>query len=159
MISIRRIRPGEGLLFKQLRLAALKESPSAFSSTYESAVNRSRESWFEQADSTAIGTDRCTFLAFADESPVGIAAIYRDKAKKEEGEILQVWVAPDFRGSGVARELLDTALRWCAENGIRRVWATITRGNDRALKFYRKYGFAHSTGCDAFGNLILVRSI
>jgi ribosomal protein S18 acetylase RimI-like enzyme len=159
MISIRRIRPGEGLLFKDLRLAALKESPSAFSSTYGSAIHRSRESWSEQADSTATGTDRCTFLAFADESPMGIAAIYRDKRKQEEGEILQVWVAPDYRGSGAARELLDTVLRWCAENGIRRVSATITRGNDRALKFYRKYGFAPSTGCDALGGLVLVRSI
>ncbi len=160
MISIRRVRPGEGKLFKELRLASLKESPSAFSSTYESAINRSWESWCEQSDSTATGTDRCTFLAFSDESPVGIAAVYRDKDKKEEGELLQVWVSPDFRGGPLASKLLGAVLRWCDENGIRRVLARVTRVNDRALKFYRKYGFesADSAPCDGAGNLVFVRT-
>jgi ribosomal protein S18 acetylase RimI-like enzyme len=159
VIFIRRIRSGEEELFRELRLASLKESPSAFSSTYESAIKRSAESWCEQADSTAAGTDRCTFLAFSDEFPVGIAAIYRNNGNKEECEIYQVWVSPDFRGGEVACELLDAIFRWCKENGIRKVFATIRAGNDRAVKFYRKYGFdfAHSAICNALGNLALVR--
>jgi RimJ/RimL family protein N-acetyltransferase len=159
MISIRRIQPGEGQLFKELRLASLKESPSAFSSTYESALRRSRESWNEQADSTAEGKDRCTFIAFSDGSPVGIAALYCDNENKEEGEIVQVWVSPDFRGSGMAQELLETILEWSQENGFHRVLARITPGNDRALRFYKKCGFdfADSTPCDALGNLVLVK--
>ena len=64
MIEIRRIRLGEGDLFKQMRLTSLRESPHAFSSTYESALNRTAESWSEQADSTAQGSDRSTFIAF-----------------------------------------------------------------------------------------------
>jgi GNAT superfamily N-acetyltransferase len=160
MISIRRIRSGEGQLFRELRLASLKESPSAFSSTYASAINRSWESWSEQADNTAEGTDRCTFLAFSDGFPVGIAAIYRDSRSQEEGEILQVWVSPDSRGTGVAGDLLDTILHWCEENGIRRVLATITQGNDRALRFYRKCGFdvLNSAPGDPPGGLVLARN-
>jgi ribosomal protein S18 acetylase RimI-like enzyme len=161
MIAIRRICPGEGDLFRKMRLASLKESPSAFSSTYESAVNRTMESWCEQADSTATGTDRCTLLAFSNKSPVGIAAIYRDKSKYEEGEVLQVWVSPDFRSSEVARELLETIFRWCEENGICRVLARVTLGNVRALKFYRKIGFyiSHTNSSDANESLILARDL
>jgi RimJ/RimL family protein N-acetyltransferase len=161
MISIRRIHLGEGQLFKELRLASLKESPSAFSSTYESALGRSRKSWNEQADSTAEGKDRCTFIAFSDGFPVGIAAIYRDNKKKQEGEILQVWVSPDFRGSRVAGELVETILQWSEENGFQRVLAKVTPGNDRALRFYKKCGFdfAGSTSYDALGNLVLVKEI
>jgi RimJ/RimL family protein N-acetyltransferase len=161
MISIRRIHPGEGQLFKELRLASLKESPSAFSSTYESALARSPESWDEQADSTATGRDRCTFIAFSNGLPVGIAALYRDGDKVPEGEILQVWVSPEFRGSAVARDLLETTLQWGQQNGFQRVWARITLGNDRALRFYQKCGFAlvDPTPRDALGYLVLVKDM
>ena len=93
------------------------------------------ESWCAQADSTAAGTDRCTFLAFSDDSPVGIAAIHRSKSDNEEGEILQVWLSPEYRGSSVARELLHALTQWCAANGIRRVLAAVARDNTRALSF------------------------
>lgn len=161
MISIRRIHPGEGQLYKELRLASLIESPSAFSSTYESALGRSPESWNEQADGTAEGKDRCTFIAFSDGTSVGIAAIYRDNQKKEQGEILQVWISPDFRGSGVAGELVKAILQWSKENGFQRVLAKVTPGNDRALRFYEKCGFdlADSATCDALGNRVLVKQI
>jgi hypothetical protein len=96
MILVRRIKLGEGKLFKQIRLTALRDSPFAFATTYESAVNRSADSWREQADSTAKGSDRATFIAFSDDLPIGIAALYRDKDRVGVGEVLQVWVTPDL---------------------------------------------------------------
>ena len=41
-----------------MRLTSLRESPHAFSSTYESALNRTAESWSEQANSIAKGNER-----------------------------------------------------------------------------------------------------
>ncbi len=160
-ITIRRIRTGEAGLFKSLRLAALKESPYAFSSTYESARQRSPSSWQLQADSTAEGTDRATFLAFSDEVPIGLTSAYRSQDKPDEAEVLQVWVAPHYRGSQVARELLEAALRWCESNGIRRVMAAVTTGNDRALRFYSKHGFTAQgpASCGPHGSLVLGRSV
>ena len=76
----------------EMRLKSLQESPSAFSTTYQSAIERTAESWREQADRSAKGTDRCTFFAFTGSSPVGIAAVYINASKKDEGEIVQVWV-------------------------------------------------------------------
>ena len=144
MISIRRIAPGEGELFRKIRLAALLESPSAFGSTYASALERSDASWREQADRTAQGLDRATFLALADDEPVGVAALYRDEERLEVGEILQVWVAPAHRGTRAASDLLDAIFEWAKGNDFRTVLATITKGNERALRFYEKYGFKRS---------------
>lgn len=141
MISVRRIHAGEGALFRYLRLASLKESPSAFASTHESAASRSMESWHEQADSTSAGTDRSTFLAFSDDDPVGIMAVYRNGDNRREAELVQVWVSPSLRGSEAARRLLDAALQWCDECGICRLLAAIRPCNERALGFYRKHGF------------------
>ena len=106
MILVRRIQIGEGELFKLMRLTALYESPSAFASTYEAALRHSPESWSEQADSTARGSDRATFIAFSDDSPIGIAALYRTE-ENDVGELLQMWVSPEYRGKRVARNLMD----------------------------------------------------
>ena len=78
MITIRRLNAGEGMLYREARLASLKESPEACSSNYAAAISRSEQSWHEQADSSATGTDRATFIAMGD-TPVGLAALYRDE--------------------------------------------------------------------------------
>ena len=140
-ISVRRIRIGESELFKRMRLTSLQEAPYAFSSTYESALRRSPESWTGQADRSAQGSDRATFIAFSGDSPIGIAALYRDKDRMDVGEVLQVWVAPEYRSKGVALGLMDAIFQWAKENGFRKIVATITKGNTRALRFYQKCGF------------------
>jgi ribosomal protein S18 acetylase RimI-like enzyme len=160
MISVRRIRSGEAQLFKDLRLAALKESPLAFSSTYESAVERSWESWRDQADGTAAGVERCTLIAFADGTPVGIASVYRDSAETDEGELLQFWVRPNWRSRGIGRALLEALVQWGAESGVRWLWAGVAAGNDRAVRFYERQGFAPMPSlsqCVAGGTMLIRR--
>ena len=142
MITIRRIKIGESDLFKRIRLTALKDAPYAFSATYDSALQRSAESWREQADSSASGFDRATFIAFSDEAPIGIAALYRDKDKVHLGELLQLWISPEYRGTSVTQDLMDAVFQWAKENNFSKVKAEITKANSRALKFYFKYGFS-----------------
>lgn len=146
MIVVRRIKIGEADLFKQIRLTALLESPSAFDSTYESAMQRSSRSWQEQADSTAQGSDRATFIAFSGDSPVGITALYRTGSRTDVGEMLQVWVAPEYREQGVASQVMEVVFQWAKENGFRTVIATVANGNTRALRFYLKHGFQLANG-------------
>lgn len=146
MISIRRIRIGEAELFKRIRITSLRESPSAFGSTYESALRRTPESWSEQADSTAQGSDRSTFIAFSDDSPIGISALYRVEDGSDVGELLQMWVSPEHRGRGVATRIMNAVFQWAGENGFRTVIATLARGNAMALKFFREYGFKPASG-------------
>ena len=142
LITIRRIQNGEVDLFKQMRLTSLQNAPYAFPSTYDAALRRSDESWQEQAERTALGTDRATFIAFSDDVPIGIAALYRLEDKVDSGELLQVWVGPEYRGIGVARDLMDAIIKWAGENTFRRIIAGVTKVNARALKFYIKYGFS-----------------
>ena len=133
---------GEADLFKRMRLASLQDAPYAFSSTYDAALSRSDESWQEQADLSTTGSDRATFFAFSDEALIGIAALYRLPQQKEAGELIQMWVDPDNRGKSIAWDLLNEVFKWASENGFHTVIAKVTKGNDRARRFYRKYGFA-----------------
>jgi len=141
LITIRRIKIGEADLFKYLRLTSLQDAPYAFSSTYASALQRSAESWREQADFTAQGNDRATFIAFSDDTPIGIAALYRLEDQPGVGEILQVWVSPTHRGTSVAWDLMDFIFKWAGENGFHKIVAGVKKENTRALKFYTRYGF------------------
>jgi RimJ/RimL family protein N-acetyltransferase len=142
LITIRRIQPGEADLFRHMRLKSLQDAPDAFSSTYDLAILRSAESWREQAESTAQGSDRATFIAFSDAAPIGIAALYRFEDQGEVGEVMQVWVDPEFRGTRVATDLMDVVFKWAGENNFRRIIAEVTKVNARALRFYTKYGFS-----------------
>ncbi len=141
MIVIRRLRIGESDLYRKIRLASLKEAPYAFSSTYESALQRSESSWREQSDHSAQGADRATFIVFSENEPVGVSAIYRSADSAEEGEILQVWIAPEYRGKNIGRQLLDELFSWAKANGLAGVKAKVMEGNVRALRFYQKNGF------------------
>jgi len=141
MITIRRIRSGEVELYKRIRLEALREAPYAFLSTYEDALKRSPENWHEQADSAAQGIDKAIFFALVEDGPIALTALVRKEEHPDTGEIFQVWVAPEHRGSNLARDLMDAVFKWAGENHFRKVIATVTRGNDRAIKFYLRYGF------------------
>ena len=142
VITIRRLQAGEADLFKQVRLMALQDAPYAFPSTYAAAVQRSAESWREQAERTSQGTDRATFIAFSEDVPIGMAALYRREDQVDAGELLQVWISPEYRGTSVAWDLMDVIFKWAREYNFRQVLAGVTKVNARALKFYTKYGFS-----------------
>ena len=140
-MEIRRLKIGEASLYRKVRLESLKESPDAFSSTYDSALQRSYDSWQDQADSTAIGSDRATFLVLDEGEPVGLAALYREEELPTEGELIQVWISPTLRGSHSAARLMDAIFAWADLNGINIINAEVISSNERALRFYRRYGF------------------
>jgi ribosomal protein S18 acetylase RimI-like enzyme len=148
-LTIRRLKAGEADLYRSLRLESLREAPEAFATTYEAALGREPESWVTQADGSAAGRDRATFVVIG-ERPVGLGAIYRDDEGSDEGELIQMWVAPELRGGGVADGLMDALFDWAGANGFGTIRAGVTRENARALRFYESYGFAR---VDANGGL------
>jgi len=52
--------------------------------------------------------------------------------------ILNVYTKPEWRGRGVARQLMETILNWCAAQGIR---AVILHASDAGKPLYRSMGF------------------
>ena len=144
MKVIRRLTTGEGALYRSVRLESLRDSPKAFSSTYEDALARSEESWSAQADSTASGSDRATFVFVIDDKPCGLGAVYRDNDEVEVGELIQMWISPGYRGSSAAEDLLNEIFHWAALNGFSRIKAEVQKDNKRAMKFYLNYGFVPS---------------
>ncbi len=66
----------------------------------------------------------------------GIASMAAD-----EGEILNLAVAPEARGQGCGRAITDAMLAWMAALGARRVYLEVRQSNAAAIGLYTHLGF------------------
>lgn len=128
--------------FWQFRLAALEESPHAFT---ESADELRAISLSATADRLrASTTDNFVVGAFVDGRMVGTAGFFRNVAAKlaHKGRVWGVYVHPRFRGRGVARDLMtDVLARVRCVNGVRQVSLTVATTQVAAVALYESLGF------------------
>jgi RimJ/RimL family protein N-acetyltransferase len=137
---IRRIRADDVTAYREVRLRALHEDPSAFGSTYDEEHVKPESWWVERTAASAAGEERSVFLAFDDISCVGLAGGYRGDQAAER-ELFSMWVAPSHRGTGIANDLVGAVLTWAEGSGALCVGLWVTRGNDRAQRLYERLGF------------------
>jgi ribosomal protein S18 acetylase RimI-like enzyme len=143
-ITIRPILSGEWAMYKSIRLASLLESPTAFKTTYAEAGARTSESWVQQAESAVESDDRCILFALRETKPVGVCAIYRNESDRMQAQIMQVWVSPEQRHFGIARRLIEEALKWALHHHISVCIAKVRPDNQAVMKFYEKNGFVRA---------------
>lgn len=60
---------------------------------------------------------------------------------KNIGEIESIFVKQDYRRNGIARNLMNKALRWMDENSVKGKKLLVAVGNEDVLKFYKSFGF------------------
>ncbi|MBN1331938.1 GNAT family N-acetyltransferase [Candidatus Dojkabacteria bacterium] len=96
----------------------------------------------------AIKTGSPAIFAAKDESDyVGFITIsiekvdYHDTNIDEYGEIIELFVKPDFRGQGIGKILLDNAHAYLAKKNIKWIKLYCSSFNSDALAFYEKLGF------------------
>jgi RimJ/RimL family protein N-acetyltransferase len=143
--EVRRIHSDEGETLKQVRLAALRDSPSAFGSTYNAEVLRADQEWARRAQEGSRAVDRVTFLAVVDDDVVGLVGGNRPDPGATAVELVSMWTSPELRRTGVGRSLVSAVLDWASNLAVVSVDLWVTRGNHQAQQLYRAMGF-HETG-------------
>ncbi len=58
-------------------------------------------------------------------------------------ELHRLYVDRHMKGAGIAQVLTDEVLRWARENGASALYLSVWENNERAQRFYRRYGFEH----------------
>ena len=142
MILVRRIQSEDFALVRDLRLRALKSDPLSFCSSYEREVSRDETFWRESAQRHAESDHCAIFMAFRGEDPVGLVRGGKDETREGTFFIHSMWVAPDARRSGVARQLMETVERWIAEHGGRACELMVTDAAPAARRLYECCGYA-----------------
>jgi GNAT superfamily N-acetyltransferase len=132
--AVRRLGEGEWRAWQSIRLAALADSPAAFGSAAGDARVIPEEGWREMLRGAAI------FVAAVDDGAVGVVAgLYRDSAR--DRGLGAMWVAPLWRGLGVAGMLVGAVLAWSRSEGAAAVGLWVPGDNARARRFYERQGF------------------
>lgn len=137
-IRVERVTTDRWRTYRDLRLAALIDSPRAFWETYESAATRTDEQWRERCGAEG----PATWMALAGRRPVGTVGLWHDPEQPaDEVVLVGMWVATVERGTAVARRLVETALADAVASGFRRVVLDVAHENTRARAFYGRLGF------------------
>jgi GNAT superfamily N-acetyltransferase len=140
-VVVRRARADDVSILKELRLAALLDSPSAFGSTYAAEATRPDDHWLARATLGSAGRDSAIFLAWVDDRPAGIAGGYRPDQATDAIDLVSMWTAPQVRRAGVGRLLVQAVIDWAIETDAPSVGLWVTRGNAPAQTLYESMGF------------------
>ena len=96
MITLEPITQQNAMIYKDVRLRALQDTPSAFGSTY------ARESQFTDADWIKRATQRsgggsAGYIAIDGSIPCGIVGGFLDQENPMRAHLVSMWVAPSYR--------------------------------------------------------------
>jgi ribosomal protein S18 acetylase RimI-like enzyme len=142
MVLVRAATPDEWQVLRDIRLTALRDTPSAFGSTYATEAVRPEQHWRDRA---ARGSN---FLAYLPEvstaEPVGLAGGYLETPGI--AELVSMWVSPQARGRNVGEALIARVAEWAnAQAGVTVLHLWVTEANKPARRLYERCGFT-STG-------------
>jgi GNAT superfamily N-acetyltransferase len=120
-------------LLRELRLAALGDSPGAFASTRASELAFDETQWRKR-----LRSPNPSFVARGDGDVAGLAGGYDDG---HHLHLVSMWVRPPWRGRGIASLLIHEVARWAREAGAAELHLWVTDANVAARRRYEHEGF------------------
>ena len=127
--------------FRELRLEALKNHPTAFGADYEESAARPNEHWQERLNFDK--DQESIFFAKHESQLAGMIGIFRGSSKKSchESTIWGVYVRPQWRGHHISETLVRSCLGWAKEQGLVIVKLAVVTTNRPAIRCYERCGF------------------
>lgn len=139
--QIRSLTTDDAAALQALRLEALEQAPQAFGSSHEEERDLGPDVfrlWATPTETSVI------FGVFVDGRLAGMAGVGRQSRLKmrHKAHIWGVYVSPNLRGQGLARQVLLAALAHIeAMPGVQQVKLSVSAGNASALALYETLGF------------------
>lgn len=140
---VRQLTSQDAAAYQSLRLLALQETPTAFSSSSEQEAGRTLAEIAARVTPAANGS-HCVFGVFADEELAGFLDFVRLQREKLRhcAELSGMYVAPAFRRSGFGRALVNAVIAHArALGGVRQLKLGVNAANRAAVLLYRSVGF------------------
>lgn len=125
---------GDEALLRELRIAALSDSPAAFGSTLQREQARTTDDWrrwFEPG--------LTLFWLDESEGAAGLVAATVDVAAGS-ADLVSMWVRTDERGRGAGDALVAGVVEWAQAAGLV-LGLRVVENNFRAAALYERHGF------------------
>jgi RimJ/RimL family protein N-acetyltransferase len=135
--------------YRDIRLAALKDAPSAFAATWQQEAALTESQWMERAQRSEEGDTATIVVAVDDDGRwVGLAGGYRPGDRGADAELISMWVAPDCRGRKISPDLVRAVLAWADSHQAVSVGLWVNETNQPAISLYEKEGFRRTGEVD-----------
>ncbi|MFI8456504.1 GNAT family N-acetyltransferase [Kitasatospora sp. NPDC085464] len=144
MVTLRTLTTADWPLWRDLRLAALTDSPHAFAYGIAEWRAGGEQRW--RARLHLPGAHHVA--AFLADDPVGLVGGLHGSPDGVR-ELRSLWVAPQARGRGVADRLIEEVERWARATGGTALHLAVLPANAPALALYRRHGFTPLTPAEA----------
>jgi ribosomal protein S18 acetylase RimI-like enzyme len=151
MITLQPIAPHNVLIFRDVRLRALQDSPKSFGSTYAKECQLSDAGWIERT-ARWDGQRGIGFLAMDGSTACGIAGSFLDQDDATRALLVSMWTAPAHRQQGVGRLLVNKIAGWASSRGARTLQLMVTSTNETAISFYQRLGFTNTGRTEPYPN-------
>jgi len=142
-MNIRLLTHEDTEIFRNLRIKAVVESPSAFAESISEVTEKSYSDFTAQLDSHGRGD--FVLGAFDDTSDlIGIVGFYRDvhEKKRHKGTLWGMYVAPEKRKQHVGSKLVSALIEHTKNLlDIMQITLCVTTANEAAKRLYESKGF------------------
>ncbi|MQA23962.1 MAG: GNAT family N-acetyltransferase [Micromonosporaceae bacterium] len=135
VVSARRVGPDDWRAWREVRLAALAESPEVFPAELTRARRYDESDWRERLDPDS----GVWALAVAGEDLVGQVGAWLPFGSIPM--LVGLWVRPAWRGRGVGDVLVAEVLDWARQRSHGRVDLWVLEHNAPARRLYERHGF------------------
>jgi ribosomal protein S18 acetylase RimI-like enzyme len=135
-VLVREVTSDDWETLRDVRLAALREAPTAFASTYAREAPFTEQQWRGQ-----IGHGGASFLGYlpGHPEPAGIGRVYESDG---EAHMVSLWVRPSARGHAVGEALIDATVDWARARAFAALTLWVTESNAAARRLYERCDFA-----------------
>jgi ribosomal protein S18 acetylase RimI-like enzyme len=142
-MEIRCLADADAQALWDLRATALQSEPEAFGESSEEHLQTSVETIAGRLKSG--GNESFVLGAISDSALVGMVGFYRElrPKRRHRGWIWGMYVAPDWRGRGIGRRLLEEVVRRAEKlSGLQRVLLSVSATQSAARHLYMSVGFS-----------------
>ncbi len=141
-IKYRRAQPEEAQKYRVLRLESLQKYPMSFGSRFEQQQQQAKLS-FEKLIEEA-HPEKFIIGAFHREQLIGICGFARfaDERCRHRGEIIQMYVQPNYQGKNIGFHLLKTSINEAFKiSDLEQIELEVISKLTTANRIYQKAGF------------------
>lgn len=143
-IEIITLSPDNWKKYKEIRLEALKNAPTAFSDTYEEAILNNDQKWIDRLINTENRKSDIILFAKVKEQIIGMIGVYWN-SRLVTGHTANIWgvyVNYNYRNSGVGKKLVNAVIAEIKKvPQLIKMSLGVNTKNVSAIHLYKSCGF------------------
>jgi ribosomal protein S18 acetylase RimI-like enzyme len=139
---VRMLSEADAAAFRDVRLRALREEPTAFTSSIEEFSHQTLDKIAARFRSDP--AEQFMLGVFHNGKLVGLCGFYRETMLKtrHKGNVISLYVAPEARGQGISRALMTEVIRQVRQIvGVEQLLLGVMTTQIAARKLYESLGF------------------